>query len=214
MSGNLEDERREYRFADLDLDSLHDDPIDQFDHWMTAALKREIADPTAMTVSTVSAEGKPWSRVVLLKGFDAEGFRFFTNYDSQKAAEIDANPEVALLFPWLQMDRQIIVGGRAEKLGAEEAGAYFASRPRESQLAAWASKQSHEIPSRRFLDEAFEKLSRQYDGADIPKPDYWGGYLVRPETFEFWQGGEHRLHDRFRYTLQTDGNWRIVRLSP
>lgn len=213
MANKLENERREYQFADLDRDSLNDDPFAQFDTWMRDALANDITDPTAMILSTVDAGGHPWSRIVLLKGIDASGLRFFTNYESRKGREIAGNASVSLLFPWLQMDRQVIVGGRVEKLSAEESEAYFESRPRESQLAAWASSQSAEIASRAVLDQQFEALQQQYEGAPIPKPPAWGGYLVVPESFEFWQGGEHRLHDRFHFR-RTGDSWEIARLSP
>ncbi len=213
MSDHLKKERREYQYADLDRTTLRDNPFEQFDSWLKEAIDQDITDPTAMTLSTVDAEGRPWSRIVLLKGVDPEGFHFYTNYQSQKGREIEGNPRVSLLFPWLQLDRQVIVGGTAKKMTEEESTAYFASRPRESQLAANVSHQSEEVPSREALDERFMELQKQYDGVEIPKPDHWGGFVVIPDQFEFWQGGEHRLHDRFRFTKDGDG-WHIARLSP
>lgn len=215
MTDNLEDERREYSYANLDRDALDDNPFRQFERWLQEALQRDIMDPTAMTVSTADADGRPWSRIVLLKGVDDTGFRFYTNYESQKGQEIEINPLVTLLFPWLQMDRQVIVSGTTEKLDDEISEAYFDSRPRESQLAAWVSRQSHEVPSRQHLDDEFAQLSERFDGKPIPKPEHWGGYRVVPAEFEFWQGGEHRLHDRFRYRMNAASrHWTITRLAP
>ena len=166
-----------------------------------------------MSIATVDAEGKPWQRMVLLKGFDAKGFVFYTNLGSRKAQEIDNHAQVSLLFPWLQMDRQIIVGGQAEPLSVAEIERYFLSRPRESQLAAWASKQSSPIASRQVLDDQFDQVKREFSDGEIPLPDFWGGYRVVPNEIEFWQGGESRLHDRFSYRLDGD-SWDITRLSP
>lgn len=214
MADKLQSERREYCYGDLDRDSLHDEPTEQFRRWMDEAIAQNIQDPTAMTVATVDADHRPWSRIVLLKGYDANGFRFYTNFDSRKGREIASNSAVTLHFPWLQMDRQVIIGGSASKLPRADAEAYFASRPRESQIAAWISHQSSEIPSRESLDDAYDEATRQFEGKDIPLPDNWGGYIVEPDGFEFWQGGEHRLHDRFRYDRDERGSWRIARLAP
>ena len=210
---SLEDNRREYDYGKLSRESLADDPFVQFTLWMDQAIQVKIQDPTAMSIATVDAEGKPWQRMVLLKGFDAKGFVFYTNLGSRKAQEIDNHAQVSLLFPWLQMDRQIIVGGQAEPLSAAEIERYFLSRPRESQLAAWASKQSSPIASRQVLDDQFDQVKREFSDGDIPLPDFWGGYRVVPNEIEFWQGGESRLHDRFSYRLDGD-NWDITRLSP
>ena len=210
---SLEDNRREYNYGRLSRESLRDDPFDQFTLWMNQAIEAGVQDPTAMSVATVSAEGKPWQRMVLLKGFDAQGFVFYTNLGSRKAQEIEANAQVSLHFPWLQLDRQVIVGGRAELLSTVEVMKYFLSRPKDSQLAAWASKQSRPINSRQALETRFAQIKQKFAKGEIPLPDFWGGYLVVPEEIEFWQGGENRLHDRFCFTCDNDG-WTIARLSP
>jgi pyridoxamine 5'-phosphate oxidase len=180
---------------------------------MDQAIEAEIQDPTAMSLATVNAEGKPWQRMVLLKGFDKQGFVFYTNLSSRKAQEIDNNAQVSLHFPWLQLDRQVIVGGQAEPLSKAEVMNYFLSRPKGSRLAAWASKQSSPIASRQALEAQFEKIKHRFADGEIPQPDFWGGYRVVPSEIEFWQGGENRLHDRFSYRLDGDA-WHISRLSP
>ena len=210
---SLQDNRREYDYGKLTRESLADNPFEQFQLWMDQAIEAEIQDPTAMSVATVNADGKPWQRMVLLKNFDRRGFVFYTNLGSRKAREIEGNPQVSLHFPWLQLDRQVIVGGRAERLSAVDVMKYFLSRPRGSQLAAWASKQSSRINSRQALETQFAQMKEKFSKGDIPLPDFWGGYLVVPEEIEFWQGGEQRLHDRFSYQLD-NGDWEISRLSP
>ncbi|MBT7258331.1 MAG: pyridoxamine 5'-phosphate oxidase [Porticoccaceae bacterium] len=210
---SLEDNRREYDYGKLSRESLADDPFAQFTLWMNQAIEAQIQDPTAMSVATVSPEGKPWQRMVLLKGFDEQGFVFYTNLGSRKAKEIEANAQVSLHFPWLQLDRQVIVGGRAERLSAVEVMKYFISRPKESQLAAWASKQSSRISTRQVLETQFVQIKEKFAKGDIPLPDFWGGFRVVPEEIEFWQGGESRLHDRFSYNRDGD-DWQIDRLSP
>jgi len=210
---SLEDNRREYDYGKLSRESLADDPFAQFTLWMNQAVEAQIQDPTAMSVATVSPEGKPWQRMVLLKGFDEQGFVFYTNLGSRKAKEIEANAQVSLHFPWLQLDRQVIVGGRAERLSAVEVMKYFISRPKESQLAAWASKQSSRISTRQVLETQFVQIKEKFAKGDIPLPDFWGGFRVVPEEIEFWQGGESRLHDRFSYNRDGD-DWQIDRLSP
>ena len=210
---SLQDNRREYDYGKLTRESLADNPFEQFQLWMDQAIEAEIQDPTAMSVATVNADGKPWQRMVLLKNFDQRGFVFYTNLGSRKAREIEGNPQVSLHFPWLQLDRQVIVGGRAERLSAVDVMKYFLSRPRGSQLAAWASKQSSRISSRQALETQFVQMKEKFSKGDIPLPDFWGGYLVVPEEIEFWQGGEQRLHDRFSYQLD-NGDWEISRLSP
>lgn len=166
-----------------------------------------------MTVSTVDADGRPWSRIVLLKGFDDGGFTFYTSLASRKAREIEANAHVCLHFPWLSLDRQVIIGGIAGVLDRSMSEAYFATRPRESRIGAWVAEQSSTIPSREFLDRAFIDANERFDGKDVPMPEQWGGYKVEPTVFEFWQGGEHRLHDRFEYRLR-GSEWDIRRLAP
>ena len=210
---SLEDNRREYDYGKLSRESLRDDPFDQFTLWMNQAIEAGVQDPTAMSVATVSSEGKPWQRMVLLKGFDEQGFVFYTNLGSRKAKEIESNAQVSLHFPWLQLDRQVIVGGRADRLSTAEVMNYFLSRPKGSQLAAWASKQSSRINSRQALETQFAQIKQKFAKGEIPLPDFWGGYLVVPEEIEFWQGGENRLHDRFCFTRDNDG-WTIARLSP
>lgn len=210
---SLQDNRREYTYGELSRESLAADPYAQFKLWMDQALEADIVDPTAMSLSTLGADGKLWSRMVLLKGFDQRGLIFYTNLGSRKALDMDNSPQVCLHFPWLQMDRQVIVAGLAQRLGDTEVEKYFASRPRGSQLAAWASKQSTPIESRQQLQQQYDAVEKRYTGTEIPLPDFWGGYLVVPSEMEFWQGGENRLHDRFRYVLDGD-QWQISRLSP
>ena len=210
---SLEDNRREYDYGQLSREALASNPFTQFTLWMDQAIEAEIQDPTAMSLATVNAEDKPWQRMVLLKGFDKQGFVFYTNLSSRKAQEIDNNAQVSLHFPWLQLDRQVIVGGQAEPLSKAEVMNYFLSRPKGSRLAAWASKQSSPIASRQALEAQFEKIKHRFADGEIPQPDFWGGYRVVPSEIEFWQGGENRLHDRFSYRLDGDA-WHISRLSP
>jgi pyridoxamine 5'-phosphate oxidase len=211
---SLQDNRREYDYGKLTRESLSASPFDQFTLWMEQAIEAGIQDPTAMSVATVSAEGKPWQRMVLLKDFDQRGFVFYTNLGSRKAKEIAANGQVSLHFPWLQLDRQVIVGGRAERLSTVDVMKYFLSRPKGSQLAAWASKQSSRINSRQALETQFAQIKEKFAEGEIPLPDFWGGFRVVPEEIEFWQGGEMRLHDRFSYSRSEDDSWDIGRLSP
>ncbi|MDG6774801.1 pyridoxamine 5'-phosphate oxidase [Thiomicrorhabdus sp. ZW0627] len=210
-------ERRDYQFAQLNRDSLKSDPFEQFSHWMEAAIEQKICDPTAMSVSSVDAEGQPHSRIVLLKAFDRNGFVFYTHYDSAKGHQFDDNDKVALLFFWPDMDRQIRIEGRIEKISAEQSEAYFQSRPRDSQLAAFISKQSQVVPDRTTLENNMMKASEQYDQQTIPHPEHWGGYRILAHNFEFWQGRPNRLHDRFRYQKvqnETEQAWSIDRLAP
>jgi len=211
---SLESQRREYDLGHLSRESLNDSPFTQFEIWLNQALAKKIQDPTAMSVATVGAGGKPWQRMVLLKGVDEQGFIFYTNTGSRKAAEILGNPQVSLLFPWLQLDRQVIIGGHVEALSKTEALKYFFKRPTESQLAALASQQSRKLSSRKVLEMEFARLKDKLAKGQAPTPDFWGGYRVIPEEFEFWQGGEHRLHDRFQYLLTSNGDWDIQRLAP
>lgn len=210
----LEDVRREYSrtgLSDADLDA---DPLAQFQAWLKVAVTLELnSDPTAMVLATVGSDGSPSQRTVLLKHCDAAGFVFYTNLGSRKAREIDGNRRVCLLFPWSAIDRQVIVYGRAEKLGVAEATRYFMSRPYESQLGAWASRQSQRISSRALLEEAFEQVKSRYARGEVPLPSFWGGYRVAPDAIEFWQGRENRLHDRFMYT-RDDSGWQVERLQP
>jgi pyridoxamine 5'-phosphate oxidase len=209
----LEDNRRQYDYGKLTRGSLSASPFEQFSVWMQQAIDANVQDPTAMSVATVSAEGKPWQRMVLLKDFDEGGFVFYTNLGSRKAQDIEGNAQVSLHFPWLLLDRQVIVGGRAERLPAAQVEKYFLSRPKDSQLAAWASKQSSPISSRQTLETQFSQVKAQFAEGDIPLPEFWGGFCVVPEEIEFWQGGENRLHDRFCFKRDKAG-WNIARLSP
>jgi pyridoxamine 5'-phosphate oxidase len=211
---DIENFRREYLHGGLNREDLQDDPIAQFKTWLSQAVESGIGDPTAMVVSTVSAEGRPSQRIVLLKHVDDDGFIFYTNYGSRKAKEIEGNNKVSLLFPWNKLDRQVKVGGTAEKISVAESAKYFMSRPRDSQLAAWASKQSRKITSREFLLTQLADMKEKFAGGEVPLPDFWGGIRVRPHEIEFWQGGEHRIHDRFEYCLQNDGSWEISQLAP
>ena len=211
---DLESLRREYLHGGLSRDELAADPFEQFSIWMQQAIELEIADVTAMTVATVSTDGQPSQRIVLLKHFDDRGFVFYTNYGSRKAGELDANPKISLHFPWHTVDRQVKVCGEAVKVSAAESLKYFVSRPKESQIAAIASQQSRVLTSRSFLLNQFESLKQKFSHGEIPLPDFWGGYRVEPKEIEFWQGGANRLHDRFRYLLQKDASWAIDRLAP
>ena len=211
---DLENVRREYLKGGLHRADLAPDPMDQFNRWMSQALQMGFADPTAMTLATVSAEGQPRQRIVLLKRVDAGGFVFFTNYQSRKARDISANPRVSLHFPWHDIERQVKVAGTAARIPASESLKYFLTRPRDSQLAAWASAQSHAISSKSLLLNQFESIKQKFAAGEVPLPDFWGGYRVVPHEMEFWQGGKSRLHDRVRYSLQGDGSWKIERLAP
>ncbi|WP_093616891.1 pyridoxamine 5'-phosphate oxidase [Streptomyces indicus] len=207
--------REQYRTAGLDGSGLEDDPMDQFHRWFADAVAAQLYEPNAMVVSTADAQGRPSSRTVLLKGYDARGFVFYTNYTSRKAREIDVNPQVSLLFPWHPMARQVIVTGRAERVSAEETAEYFRSRPHGSRLGAWASAQSSVIGTREELERAYAELAARYpEGAEVPVPPHWGGFLVVPEAVEFWQGRPNRLHDRLRYVGEDGGKWRVERLAP
>lgn len=211
---DLEALRREYLHGGLNREDLSENPFDQFDKWMQQAIDLEIYDPTAMSIATVSEVGQPSLRIVLLKHFDREGFVFYTNYGSRKSEELDGNPRISLLFPWNIIDRQVKVCGIAEKISAAESLKYFFSRPKDSQIAAIASKQSKVLTSRSLLLNQFESLKQKFKAGEIPFPDYWGGYRVVPHEIEFWQGGANRLHDRFRYLKGEDDTWQIDRLAP
>lgn len=214
MNLNLENLRREYLRDGLRREQLADDPIEQFERWMAQIVAAEIPDPNAMTIATVDASGQPSQRIVLLKGLDQRGFVFYTNLRSHKAQDLKQNPKISLHFPWHCLERQVKVCGIAEQMSAAESIKYFLSRPRESQLAAWASNQSRPISSRAMLMQQFEAMKNKFSNGDIPLPDFWGGFRVKPHQIEFWQGGAHRLHDRFQYTRQGDDSWDIARLEP
>jgi pyridoxamine 5'-phosphate oxidase len=206
--------RREYTAGGLTREMLDDSPISQFELWLKQAVDSGLKDPTAMVLATVDDSGLLWQRIVLMKGFKKDGFVFYTNYESQKAQAIENQPQVSLHFPWNALDRQVIISGVAEKMGRAESIAYFATRPRESQIAAWASRQSRSISTRAVLQKQAQVIKEKFGRGEIPMPDFWGGYRVVPRMIEFWQGGEHRLHDRFRYSRQDDGDWTIEQLQP
>ena len=210
----LAEMRRNYAARALDLADLDANPFAQFDHWMREAIETQVIEPNAMSLATADAAGRPAVRTVLLKGFDQRGFVFYSNYESAKARDLAANPQVALLFPWLALERQVSAMGIAQKITATESLKYFLSRPRESQIGAWASRQSEVISTRALLESKFAEMKARFANGEIPLPDQWGGYRVTPQSFEFWQGRPNRLHDRFKYTLQSDGSWTIARLMP
>ena len=210
---SIADLRREYTLGGLLEADASSDPFAQFAVWFRDAMDAEVIETNAMTLATATSDGVPSARIVLLKGFDEQGFVFFTNYESRKGQELTANPRAALLFYWAQLTRQVRVEGELARVSAAESDAYFQSRSPLSRLGAWASLQSQVIPSRVTLDERLAALTEQY-GDDIPLPPFWGGYRLVPRALEFWQGRPNRLHDRLRYTLQPDGGWTIERLSP
>lgn len=210
---NLADFRKEYSSRGLHRDEMQPDPVSQFSSWFAQAVELAIPEPNAMTLATVNAHGMPCQRTVLLKYFDTDGFVFFTNYGSRKAAQIAANPKVCLLFPWITLERQVIIQGRAETISTAESLKYFASRPRESQIGAWVSNQSEVISSRKFLMQKLAEIRDKFQHGEVPLPSFWGGYRVVAEEVEFWQGGPARLHDRFLYR-RADHAWTMERLSP
>ncbi|WP_031509380.1 pyridoxamine 5'-phosphate oxidase [Streptomyces megasporus] len=206
--------RAHYRAEGLREEDLADDPYEQFLRWFEDAVTAGLHEPNAMVVSTADDRGRPSSRTVLLKQFDERGFVFYTNYGSRKGREIEANPYVSLLFPWHSVARQVIVSGTAERTGRDETAAYFRTRPHGSKLGAWASEQSSKVASREELDRTYAALAARYPETEgVPVPPQWGGYRVRAETVEFWQGRENRLHDRLRY-VRTDTGWTVERLCP
>jgi pyridoxamine 5'-phosphate oxidase len=214
LHNDLADLRREYSVQPLSRKILNPNPFLQFDQWFRDALKVEAMDANAMSIATVSGEGQPSLRTVLLKYYDEAGFVFYTNLGSRKAEEIDANPRVALLFYWHELHRQVKIHGHTVKISATENLRYFSRRPVDSQLGAWVSRQSSIISSRAILENKFAEMKQKFADGKIPLPSFWGGYRVAPTAIEFWQGRESRLHDRFVYT-QTDGkDWLIDRLAP
>lgn len=211
---NPADIRSEYTRDQLSRDALAEDPITQFRAWLNDAIRSGTPEPTAMSLATSNRHGKSRVRTVLLKGVDESGFVFFTNLESRKAQDICENPHVSLLFPWLALERQVMVAGQAVPLSRLEVLNYFITRPRESQLGAWSSQQSAAIASRKMLEIAWESMKRKFAERRVPVPPFWGGYRIQPNSVEFWQGGAHRLHDRFEYTREEGGSWTLHRLSP
>ena len=209
-----EEFRREYTAAGLSRELLDANPLMQFEQWFAQAASAELIDPTAMVLGTVDDHGAPGQRIVLLKGVSEAGFVFYTNHTSAKARAIARDGRVSLHFPWNALDRQVIVGGIAQRVDPVEASRYFATRPRESQIAAWASHQSAPLLDRAALEQQAQQVREKFGASDIPRPDFWGGYCVVPQRIEFWQGGAHRLHDRFVYTRGEDQQWRIEQLQP
>jgi pyridoxamine 5'-phosphate oxidase len=206
--------RQDYSLAGLSEKDLARDPFRQFEKWFQEAEAAKIPEPNAMVLATAGHDGRPSTRTLLLKGLDGRGFVFYTSFESRKGRELEASPRASLLFPWIALERQVMVEGPATKVAREETEAYFHSRPRLSQLAAWASPQSTILSGRAILDEAMKTLEKKYAGAEVPLPPYWGGFRVAPETVEFWQGRRNRLHDRLRYRREKNGDWIIERLAP
>ena len=211
---NVDELRTHYMQQGLRRSALKSDPYEQFELWFGDAIDSGIPEPTAMCIATVAADGQPWQRMVLLKVFDRKGFVFFTNYSSRKAGQIGSNPKVSLLFPWHPLGRQVKVTGEAVRISAAESLKYFMTRPRGSQIGAWASPQSQVIKSRALLDAMVEEMKEKFAAGHIPLPSHWGGYRVTADTMEFWQGRDNRLHDRFIYRQITAGEWSIDRLAP
>ncbi|NGP77044.1 pyridoxamine 5'-phosphate oxidase [Balneolaceae bacterium YR4-1] len=212
-NSKIEQLRREYAREELLEENVSKDPVDQFATWFEQALQSEVVEPNAMSLATAGSDGNPSVRIVLLKGFDKDGFRFFSNYQSRKGKELDVNPNASLCFFWPELERQVRLEGSVEKISREESEEYFHKRPRLSQIGAWASNQSEEVISREELEERFQKLKKKYEDNAIPVPEYWGGYLLKPSSMEFWQGRRGRLHDRLIYVNEAN-EWTIKRLAP
>ncbi len=213
MTLSLADLRLNYSKAELTEASVADHPFTQFHQWLEAAIASELLEPNAMTLATITPEGRPVARMVLLKALDERGFVFFTNYDSAKGQQLQGNPDCALVFWWGELERQVRIEGQVEKISAEESDVYFQQRPRPSQLGAWASPQSQVIGDRRILEEQLVKVQEKYTDQKVPRPEHWGGFRVIPRAIEFWQGRPSRLHDRILFTLTND-TWHKSRLAP
>jgi pyridoxamine 5'-phosphate oxidase len=211
---DLASRRKEYETAGLDIGDVDADPMVQWQQWYEQAAAAACVEPNAFVLGTVDADGWPQSRYLLARGADERGFSFFTNYDSAKSAELGLTGRASMLFTWLQLHRQVRVVGSVERLAESESDAYFASRPRGSQLGAWASPQSSVIADRSWLEARVVQVDELFDGVDVPRPTFWGGWLLRPERVEFWQGRPSRLHDRIRYERMTDTVWERARLAP
>ncbi len=214
MDTSVANLRKEYTFQGLSEMDVHPNPFEQFKIWFDQALAAQLPEPNAMTIATATLDGKPSARIVLLKDYDERGFVFYTNYDSHKGRQLVKNPWGAIAFWWAELERQVRIEGRVELVSAAESDAYFHSRPKGSQLGAWASNQSQVIDSREALEQRLQQLKEEYENKEIPRPPHWGGFRVIPTEMEFWQGRPNRLHDRLVYQRGEDGNWLIQRLSP
>lgn len=214
MPQSIADLRKEYAAKVLLEKDAAAHPMEQFGQWWQEATLAAIEEANAMTLATASVDGMPSARIVLLKGYDEKGFTFFTNYKSYKAMQLEENPKACLVFFWKELERQIRITGLVQKLSAEESNQYYQSRPEGSRIGAWTSPQSQVIKDREWLDRTFEKNLAEMKGKDVPKPEFWGGYLVKPVIMEFWQGRPSRLHDRLQYSLQQNGEWKMERLAP
>ena len=215
MALNLQDLRREYAAHTLDITDVQTDPFNQFEIWMTEALDSQVLEANAMILSTLTKDQRPTARVVLLKDFDPNGFVFYTNYNSRKSQELEEHPYACLVFNWLELQRQVRIEGSVERVAPEESTAYFQSRPKGSQIGAWASPQSQIIPGREVLEEKVKALEAKYQDIDqLPRPEHWGGFVVKPTLIEFWQGRMSRLHDRIQYVKVGENAWKIDRLAP
>lgn len=214
MNKNIADIRKDYQMQSLLETDVAADPFVQFNRWWDDAVKSELDEINAMTLATASATGIPSARIVLLKSVSEEGFVFFTNYNSHKGKELEENPNACLVFFWKELERQVRISGKVEKVSGDESDEYFSSRPEGSRIGAWASPQSHIIASREIIEANIVKYQQQFSGGEISRPPYWGGYIVIPTTIEFWQGRPNRLHDRILYSKLKDENWQVVRLAP
>lgn len=211
---DISDFRNEYLKGSLHREDLNPSPIAQFEAWFKQAVAAGVPEPNGISLATVDSEGRPSLRTVLVKYFDEKGFVFFTNYESRKAREMADNPNVCIMFPWVSLERQVIITGKATKITKAESLKYFLTRPKDSQLGAWVSNQSSVITSRKLLEMKFQELKNKFRAGEVPLPSFWGGYRVEPATIEFWQGGPGRIHDRFQYSKEENNNWIIERLAP
>jgi pyridoxamine 5'-phosphate oxidase len=210
----VQNDRRDFKNEPLDESNMESNPFKQFEKWFEQALKAEIQEPYAFTLATADGQGFPSARVLYMRDVTPKGISFFTNYRSEKGQELSENPNCSANFFWMELDRQIRFAGRAEKLPVAESDEYFASRPRESQIGAWASDQSSPLENREELLQKLEDFKQKFEGGEVPRPDHWGGFMIIPEKVEFWQGRQSRLHDRIVYTRGDDGSWNLTRLSP